>query len=260
MCFPEQSNLSEILSPSDANVAGVLHIILLGLFFSYWSAPHLSNLVIPGGWSIELEVIHYLLYLPLRGLGIRAILWSIAGIEALGVGAFWASAAFQGVAGSMAGTIDRLGLSESVLFFLVGILAKRLMEAAPRDSLNSSEAVAFSASVILISIHPGMLSEILPKFGFVASVFVAALVLVKIRLISSVSASIAKYSYFIYFFHFVTLRPLQDLFINLELPPVLALGLFSVCSFAISYSAGFLSYRLYEKPILRFVHSKTSSA
>ena len=238
--------------------------------FLGWFSPLLYNGAVLGGWSIQVEMGHYVVFPWLRRNPFRRT----AAAVAVGYASYFACRGVLHldhglpVLGPALRAWLRLGLYGTLPYFAAGALASRLALTrddwslpAVRAELSRRRAqVAVLGVLLLVGLAvplPFGRSGIAP-FAF-AAMLALALALGRIRYIGRAIAVCGFYSYFIYFAHFFVLQ--------LTSHPVArgvasALGRASTATYpaeilcnyalalAISLTLGVLSYRFIERPFL----------
>lgn len=242
-------------------VSGAILILVAGLSFTLWLYAPLWNTVVPGGWSIQAEVGHYLLFPWLRRLSNAALIWFVAAVRLLS-GAFGFAGGILAPIGpfrDMAAAWIRLGLYNSVLFFVAGMLVSRWL--ASRRRPRWREASALASVALTVPLCPDGAWQIFLQLTFIALALWLGWAVVRSDPWSALLARLGKYSYFMYFFHFLLLPLSQklgersgiaawasgSLVLSVFLVP-LVIVLVTCCSLA----AGAASWRFLESPIIRF--------
>lgn len=241
-------------------VTGAILMLVAGLSFTLWLFAPLWNTVVPGGWSIQAEVGHYLLFPWLRGLSAVGLLWFVAGFRLLtaAVSATGGVLAPGGVFGDLATAWVRLGLFNSVLFFVAGMLVSRWL--ASRRRPRWREASALAAVALTVPLCPDGAWQIFLQLTFIAGALWLGWAVARSNPWSSLFARLGKYSYFMYFFHFLllplakTLGERTGLAAWVSSSPLLSVlllpamfALITACSLAV----GAVSWRYLESPFIR---------
>lgn len=209
---------NSIFSPSNHTSSLLLKCLVLGTTFTLFLSPILWNTIIPGGWSIQAEVGHYLLFPLIRkfGISIFAIVLIVCNLFSAKIGSSinydnsdyrYASSSF------IVGAWMRLGIYNTVSFFFLGIIfvlitkgfnRKRFMEES-----SNQKWIQFSVFVIFIFtflISPCPYGNSLSAVIYVVLNLIVMQIFLLIRYLDKFMANLGKYSYFIYFFHFVVLK------------------------------------------------------
>lgn len=249
--------------------------LLLVLLFLGWLSPIL--IIYPlGGYTIQQEMGHYLLFSAFRRRGpmffagtviVGYATWILAkvGLTLVEPGTIW-SGAFDAWL--------RLGLFRSWPFFLLGgaafVLYRIWRTRGVGEGLPRDPKVALMISIALFLSLFTEYGQQTPGFfvlGFVVLGAAMGIVMNEVPALGPALRSIGKYSYFMYFMHFIVLRWLQRLYIDSSLPGddttsplynVMALVVTAAIATAISWCLGWVSWRVFEKPILSVVHRRVT--
>lgn len=253
----------------EAGIAWPVAFIACALFLGWLSA---ALVAIPlGGLTIQQEMGHYALFSVLR----RRSAAFLAGTVIAGYASAAGAKALLGHVepGSLAaGALEawlRLALFHSWPFFLLGGAAYATMRRWQAGGIRELAPDRRTAGLIGVAVLLGMLTtyqQDTPGFfvvGFVATATLLALMVNALPVAGGALRSIGRYSYFMYFFHFLALRWLQARYIESDLPGdgatsaawnvVVLAGLF-VGATAVSWAAGWVSWRVFEGPIVRWAH------
>jgi glucan phosphoethanolaminetransferase (alkaline phosphatase superfamily) len=101
-------------------------------------------------------------------------------------------------------------------------------------------------------------------FGFVVFSALIGIAIDRVPRVNAVFWSIGRYSYFMYFFHFLALRQLENVYRNFfSSDPsesaswnLVVLGSMFIAATAISWLVAWVSWRIFESPILRTARTK----
>jgi peptidoglycan/LPS O-acetylase OafA/YrhL len=262
--FPESPGRWDAISELDLG-AGFLNgtlLLLLNLTFLMWLIPMFWEGVIPGGWSIQAEVLHYAFFALLRKRRLETILtaWLLVAIPTIildkwlarvdisvGVLDGWRSQNFPG----------------TVLFFLAGCIVYLMMDQKIRGKVTQSgKLLSFLAVVVVLFLPLNNVKsgQAFAAYGFVAFAIVLAYVLGQLAISQKFLRAVAKYSYFSYFFHFLLLDWFEFVYSEFFSAPVpggqIGLGFFVLFVFlltaVITTLVGALSWRLFEGPLVRY--------
>jgi peptidoglycan/LPS O-acetylase OafA/YrhL len=247
-------------------------IFFLTATFMLWISASLWNSVIPGGWSIQAEVGHYLLFPILRKLSFSKIILFIS------LSNFFASAIYFFTTLSSQIHIPqilfqfieawiRLSLFASINYFLVGIFCFCIFNLVKQSSspIQSLKHLEIPKPLILFYlltflIIPLPFGSQIQSIGYVFIILVASTLISSSSLIGRIFSTLGKYSYFIYFAHFqilfLVLNLTKKLKINLSFPlaqPAIFVLLFlSTC--LISTLLAIPSFRFFEGPFIKLAH------
>ncbi|CAN2170671.1 COG1835 Predicted acyltransferases [Candidatus Nanopelagicaceae bacterium] len=231
-------------------------IIVLTLTFTLWVSYALWDVVIPGGWSIQSEVAHYIIFPILRKMKLWKSFLIILAIQLIGI--FCASVEGQnlGPFTNFVKSWNILHFSTTVTYFYFGILFGHLFDLDLRPKLIESRhriymyLILLSVSNLFIPIPFG--NQIQAEMFVLISVFLTFRL--KNHLNLRFFGLLARYSYCIYFLHFQYIWMISRLLtkvdsqININYLELLAFMLFS--TFFVSIVISIFSYRYFEKPIL----------
>lgn len=202
--FPELRLVSESLQTLYGNFV----LITLGATFTLFVSATLWNSVLQGGWSIQAEVMHYLLFPTLRNKSINKILGFLLllNLITLELVVFREQIAF--LPEPINYCIDlwiRLGLCSTFGFFVLGGLSYLMMSGSQisrqiRDS-NLSKFLVFLYLVSFLFI-PCPFGEQLSAIIFVVACVGLTKLFLPNRIVCNTIVYFGKYSYFIYFAHF----------------------------------------------------------
>ena len=247
--------------------------ILVCLLFLGWTVGSLVSIPL-GGLTIQQEMGHYLAFWLLRKRGIETFLVSVI-IGYLSVyAANWVLSLRSGNE-----TLDfslnawlRLGLFNSWPFFVLGgicYLGYKNMKAVPGTQVTRVLTTR-SGILSLIAIGLGSLSvyaQETPSYfvlGYVILAVILGIVLNQIPHVNRAIWSIGRYSYFMYFFHFLVLRQLEPVFRNSGLISsaesvnqniVVLVSIFFLAA-GISWAVAWVSWKVIESPIMRFARKR----
>jgi len=239
---------------------------ILVLLFLGWLTPFTWETT-PGGWSIQVEMGHYLLFWPLR----RLAPFAIASTILIGYATYFIARAFATRSPEEFGTAFarswiRLGLYGTWPFFVVGGLV--YLWSTQRFSLRTlyygqTVRSRWSYSVVTGVILLTALFIPVPfgtTYEAVLSVLVllmVAIALLRSHVLTKLLSSLGKYSYFIYFAHFWVLAEIMNISKSIKLVPVPTIGLIiasmllTLVSLFVSWSFGLLSWRVFESPLMK---------
>ena len=191
--FTTSGQLNSPIKPSEGQ-SNFLHspvgVVVLALSFTLFLSASLWNGVIPGGWSIQAEVAHYLLFPFIRSRSLNSVLKIVSSINLLTCIVFFARPKMDTFPNLFLNTIDawlRLSLYSTVGYFLIGILSY-LVFSQLKDSritslklsdfnISNNTFAAFCMSLLLVPIPFGnqieaigyLLLMILMSFGILAN-------------------------------------------------------------------------------------------
>lgn len=240
----------------------------LSLVFLGWTVATLVA-VPSGGLTIMQEMGHYLIFWLLRKRGIGIFLATVA----LGYLSYYLARAlssfesFPAPVGQISDAWLRLGLFNSWPFFVLGGLGYLAFEWFKRSPEHPARKILSPANagwllLVLLLGSQSVYAQETPGYFVLGYVVLAVLIgisLNKIPGVNRISWSIGRYSYFMYFFHFLVLRQLEPIFKDSSfatgaesIPRNLTL---LICIFAlatvISWAAAAVSWKFFENPIMK---------
>jgi peptidoglycan/LPS O-acetylase OafA/YrhL len=244
----------------------ILIALTLALFFLLFLSAPLWNDLIAGGWSIQSEVFHYILY-PIfqkRKLAKSANIISAIGVFSI---ALWILSfkLDSGLSKEIVNAWLRLNIFATIWFFLLGIGVSKFIQSQKiglsildflREEGLKSYLVFFWVSAFVCS--PLNFGSNLEALSFILICLTITPILAKLSKVSSILTSLGKYSYFIYFFHFEVINFTFDFLASKDLGGLGLLGhpvIFlcaEVITLTLSWIAGFFSFKLFESPIMKF--------
>jgi peptidoglycan/LPS O-acetylase OafA/YrhL len=249
---------------------GLLLIALMGLTFTLFFSSTLWNTVIPGGWSIQVEVFHYLIFPFIRKISLSKLFFIIGTVNFL-------TASLEVLINSLGAgkstfvlIVDvwlRLGLYSSLSFFILGGLGSIILDTI-NNKFNSALQIflsfpkSFSFFGLSLLVIPTPFGKTIEAFGFVILCLLLASNSLDMRFVSGTLGKIGRYSYFIYFAHFIFLDLLKYLILKSHLdfnfPFAQKIVFLPVFLLTLLFSAilGSISMKYIEAPILRLGISK----
>ena len=243
--------------------------VFLSAFFALWLSPdHFENFL-GGAWSIQIEVVSYVVFAWLRGKSISTILTVAIAINILGlVSAFIGDLVGWGILDAL----RRLGLQTGFNFFVLGWLLARVYvkqihqsnqsKTNPHLSVRESFASVlsgkewlFGAWIASFIVSPAIYGNSIEAVGFVCLSALIAHITANARTLARLLEKTGKLSYFMFFMHFVILH-LLNLVVPVairpdSLPLVLILNVFVIVGlFIVSYLPALVSLKYFERPLL----------
>ena len=262
----EKNGKKTYLSNFESTNVGVLYSIILGATFTLFVSSHLWSNVVPGGWSIQAEVAHYLIFPMLRRCKTLSILKSLILVNIITLimsSDFRLEKGFINDTKGISSFIDiwiRLSLFSTVGFFILGGALCKLF--------NELSVAIFLSKILLLPLGlkiAGMFYLVtfmcLPlPFGktYEALIFITLAIILGILLnrwvpSRKIMGIIGNYSYFIYFAHFLIL----DFFkLWISDSPLGNLGLFLfpityILTLFLSLVLAVPSMKFIEKPLMK---------
>jgi len=249
------------------STAGVL---LLTLSFTLFISASLWNGVIPGGWSIQAEVAHYLLFPVIRNRSLNSVLKIVALMNILTSIAFLVRPKLDALHSLFLKIIDawfRLSLYSTIGYFLIGILSylvfSQLKESRSTGlnfadfNISHNTFIVFFISLLLI---PCPFGNQIEAIGYLILMIIVSLGILRNQRLSSLFRFLGKHAYFIYFMHFLALMSVSWITKRTNFS-VSQLGsqqvvfiLIFIYSLIISSLFAIPSMKFFEKPIIRMAH------
>lgn len=266
-----QSNLRAMQIEGQPNFFySISGIILLTLTFTLFLSPVLWNGVIPGGWSIQAEVAHYLFFPLIRSGSFNSVL-KIATVfnifTALMIFTRPMLTMLPQIVLSIVDAWFRLSLYSTIGFFLIGILSYTVfcntrefqISKLKISDLNFSFNVfiVYLVSLLLVPLPFGTSIE---AFGYVLVMIFVSLGILRTKKIGYLFQFLGKHAYFVYFMHFLVLAFVNRIVNELDLT-VSWLGgqqVIFICVLAltiiISLFTAIPSMKFFERPFIRLAH------
>jgi len=252
--------------------------LILSSVFLLWLSPEHYDSFIGGAWSIQIEVLAYLVFALMRGLSVGKILTIAISVNLLGLAlSFLSSMDGYGVLDAL----RRLSFQTGFNFFVLGWLLARVFthhSVLATDPVNTKSSVlesftfVFSRHSLLLGawmvsflVSPAIYGNTIEAVGFVALAIVFAQLSGKSRWIFRLLERTGKLSYFMFFMHFVWLYILNSV-IPVEARPsslALVLAFDAVAIFLIfiaCYMPGIFSLKFFEAPLMSFARRIGSGA
>ena len=244
--------------------------LILSSVFLLWLSPEHYDSFIGGAWSIQIEVLAYLVFAIMRGLSVGKILTIAISVNLLGLTlSFVSSMDGYGVLDAL----RRLSFQTGFNFFVLGWLLARVFThhtvlvtdpAKTKSSVLESFISVFSQHSLLLSawivsflVSPAIYGNTIEAVGFVALAIVFAQLSGKSHWVSRLLERTGKLSYFMFFMHFVWLYILNSV-IPVEARPsslALVLAFDAVAIFLIfiaCYMPAVFSLKFFEAPLMSF--------
>ena len=243
-------------------------IIVMSVTFTLWISASLWN-IIPGGWSIQAEVGHYLLFPILRKHGVsRIIRWVnyhnlfMCLLLTLSVSTHVIN--IPQFAHYAINAWVRLNLFATFQYFLLGVICfygyseykkgKELKSVLESINVSNISIILFTISFFFLPLYSGSQPEAL---GYIIMMLFTSAGIYRILNLRKIFIFLGKYSYFIYFCHFQILYVFYRLINQYHLTlaykfsyPV-ALILLLCITLVVTGFFAILSFRLIEDPILK---------
>lgn len=252
---------SAILSVTPPNERAFFSAIMVtaAVTFTLWLSGQMWNTVIPGGWSIQVEIGHYFLYPLLRRQSVFALLLTLSIIRLItSILYFGSQFAPNSGLGFISDPWTRLGLYNSLIYFAFGLLIGRWQ--AGRFKLDPGQRWVVGLFILSTFINSDQMSDQLQKVGFISVCIALGYWLNGSSRISRSLSFVGKYSYFIYFFHFIALQlaisglkimSFDSAAATSPLKALACIPLVYVFALVISLIFGAFSWRFFENPLIR---------
>lgn len=235
-------------------------LVLLSLTFLMWLVPQAWGGFIPGGWSIQAEMLHYLFFSIVRRWKIEAILaaWLVLAVPTIFIDKLLIRVNLD--LGIIEGWRSQ-NLASTLLFFLAGCITYLVLQHYRTAGLTTGGkalSIISLSVVLLLPLNNIKSGQAFSAFGFVIYAVLLAYIIERAKVSPRMVGRIAKYSYFSYFFHFFALDLLEALYLG-EIAEPLPLGqvgvgvgtlLVIVLVTTVSTLVGALSWRVFEKPMI----------
>lgn len=252
--------------------------LILSSVFLLWLSPEHYDSFIGGAWSIQIEVLAYLVFALMRSMSVGRILVLAIFVNLLGLAlSFLSSLDGYGVLDAL----RRLSFQTGFNFFVLGWLLARVFThhtvlatdpVKTNSSVLESFTFVFSRHSLLLSawmvsflVSPAIYGNTIEAVGFVTLAIVFAQLSGKSRWVSRLLERTGKLSYFMFFMHFVWLYILNSV-IPVEARPsslalVLALDVVAIfLIFIACYMPAVLSLKFFEAPLMSFARKIGSGA
>ena len=249
------------------NNGGWAMVFLMVITFTLWLSSELWNSLIPGGWSIQVEVGHYLIYPLLKRIKRIKILMILTSISLLTLLLAYFRPTLPGIFEDVSTTWLRFDIYSTFFYFLLGVSSQYLVSKLSDgisvrnllDGFSFTELVFIILYVVSTISLPLAFGNNLTALGFVIVALFVGFIFCKIPYLSTALQVAGKYSYFVYFSHFIALEMLLWLFQNVlngaptfwpasEIPTFIVLF---VLVWVICLPFAWLSWRFFERPIVR---------
>jgi hypothetical protein len=244
-------------------------IIFLTLSFTLFISGGLWNTVIAGGWSIQAEVAHYLIFPIMRNRPIASILRVLTLVNLLtGLIAITRTKLgnFPEFSLQLMDAWLRLSLYSSIGYFVIGafafLLYSQIREVKSSTLQINHEIPWLSASLYLLStlFIPCPFGSQIEAIGYLAIMILISFCALNSNFLKTFFQNLGKYSYFIYFIHFLILD-MVTFFLNkfnfigsiIGSQQILFLMILST-ALGVSILVALPSMKYLERPILKIAH------
>ena len=251
-----------------------LIIWILSLTFTLWLVDSLWNTVMPGGWSIQAEIAHYLAFPIIRKYD-KSFLFKI-----------WAVSYFVfsvieetkhlflniPLLGRSLEALFRLNFLSNSLFFILGILAFSVYNnwksgVGQSEIINSAKknGIFVVLATLTTFFAPLTYGRTIDGLGFIFVSIVVTSAIIHMNLLKKMFLTLGKYSYFIYFCHFKVLTFMRFLLQDSDgkfkidvtpstlVEPLLFL-IFLIITLLVSTLLAIPSHKYFEKYFINWAH------
>jgi peptidoglycan/LPS O-acetylase OafA/YrhL len=273
----EYTNAGQLHSPikSIDGESNFLHspagVIVLTLSFTLFISASLWNGVIPGGWSIQAEVAHYLLFPFIRRQSLNLVLKIVALTNFFTSVVYFARPKLDTFPDKFLNIIDawiRLGLYSTIGYFLIGILSYAVFNQLKGSritvlkfsdlSISHNIFIVFCISLLMV---PCPFGNQIEAIGYLLLMIFISFGILRNQKLNSIFRLLGKYSYFIYFMHFLALASVNWITNRLDFTTS-QLGaqqavfiLIFVYSLTISLILAVPSMKFFERPFMKMAHN-----
>jgi peptidoglycan/LPS O-acetylase OafA/YrhL len=239
---------------------------LLSLFFGLWLSPEHYNSFIGGAWSIQIEIVAYIIFWFLKERKVPTIVSVAILINLIGT---FVSVIVGLDDPDLFGGIRRLSLQTGLNFFVAGWISSRVVKESGWFGTNKDLAKTPQHSVTLHALKsnwllllvwlgtflltPAIYGNPIEAIGFLLISIALAAIISRGRKITVVFAYVGRRSYFVFFMHFILLEVLGESII-ISNSAVLAMAATPLAIFGVlgtSLALSELSFRFFEKPLMR---------
>ena len=271
--FTTSGQLNSLFKPTEG-LSDFLHstagVVILTLSFTLFISASLWNSVIPGGWSIQSEVAHYLLFPFIRKRSLNLVLKIVALINLFTFVGFMARPKMDALPSLLLRIFDawiRLSIYSTMGFFLLGILCYALFCYLKESRINDlkfsdfkithNTFIIFCISLLLVPCPFGNQME---AIGYLVVMILVSFGILRNKILCSMFRFIGKYAYFIYFMHFLTLESVDWIAnkLNFTASQLGAQQLLFVLIFIFSLATSLIlaipSMKYFERPFIRLAH------
>lgn len=238
-----------------------LVITILALTFTLFLSSNLWNSVIPGSWSIQSEICHYILFSFIRRYTLEKLLSIVSVINIISVLLLLVNSKIESnwpALYALVSTWLRLGLYSTFSFFLAGIMTHRYFRSEKEESLDAFWKKKSFACYILTSVCVNCPQGIqIEAIGYVFCNLLIAYALIEHVRIGNFFSFLGKYSYFLYFYHFLVIQFTKSFLnsshtaFNFQGDQIVVFTFIFVLALACSLALAIPSYRFIESPIIR---------
>ena len=251
-----------------------LIIWILSLTFTLWLVDSLWNTVMPGGWSIQAEIAHYLAFPIIRKYD-KSFLFKIWAISYFVFSVIEETKhLFLNIPllGRILEALFRLNFLSNSLFFILGILAFSVYNnwksgVGQSEIINSAKknGIFVILATLTTFFAPLTYGRTIDALGFIFVSIIVTSAIIHMNLLKKMFLTLGKYSYFIYFCHFKVLTFMRFLLQDSDgkfkidvtpstlVEPLLFL-IFLIITLLVSTLLAIPSHRYFEKFFINWAH------
>jgi len=246
----------------------ILTGLLLSVFFMLWASPSHFDSFIGGAWSIQIEIVSYVIFWFLRGKSLTTIVAIAIAINLIGT--LTASVAPMDDL-NLLSAIRRLSLQTGFNFFVFGWIASRIsrdsgwlkgMGNREQNGIERAQIIKELATawiflmiwIVTFLVTPAYYGNPVEAIGFVMlSMFIAGIA-TRGKKVARVLGYVGRRSYFVFFAHFLLLELMHQTIAAPGSPAqaLLVTPIAVTLILSISLLFGELSFRSFERPLMKF--------
>jgi exopolysaccharide production protein ExoZ len=263
------------LLPQQVDNFDLFLIVASTLTFTLWFSANLWNSVIPGGWTIQVEVAHYLVFPLIRNRSFNVVLvWlGFINIFTLLIPRLLSLRIlnFDGVLNAWL----RLNFYSTFGYFLIGVFShffwggykktRDVSQVFKNLHLNIFILLFYFLTWLSLPLAYSHHGQVGTLFFVLLYIFIS-LIIFKTFLLKKTFISFGRYSYFVYFFHFLVLEFLNDrlgnLYLNLNFAfsYIVSFLLYLCLVVILSYVFAIPSEKYIERPFINWARSRKSDS
>ena len=239
-----------------------LVITILALTFTLFLSSNLWNSVIPGGWSIQSEICHYVLFPFIRRYSLKVLLSIVSLINIFSILLLLVNAKIESNLPALYALVStwlRLGLYSTFSFFIAGIIAQRYFRSTEEEKLEEiwtrKSFILFILTSFCVNCPQGIQIE---AIGYLfCNLLIANALTGHVRL-GNLFSFLGKYSYFLYFSHFLVIQfaisylDSSHIIFNFHGDQIVVFSFIFILALACSLTLAIPSYKFIESPIIRY--------
>jgi len=251
-----------------------LFIWILSLTFTLWLVDSLWNTVMPGGWSIQAEIAHYLAFPIIRKYDKSSLfkIWAVSYFVFSVIEETKHLFLDIPLLGRILEALFRLNFLSNSLFFILGILAFSVynnwkLGVGQSEIINSAKknGIFVVLATLTTFFAPLTYGRTIDALGFILVSILVTSAIIHMNLLKKMFLTLGKYSYFIYFCHFKVLTFMRFLLQDSDgkfkidvtpstlVEPLLFL-IFLVITLLVSTLLAIPSHRYFEKYFINWAH------